>query len=210
MIGLGFLLALIVYILIAVTLAVWAPRAIFNTSRARTIAAIVVVSTFVLIPTWDIIPGKLYFDHLCATEGGLKIYKAVEGVEGFFYETGTSPGREFLDKYGYKFLEGTAGGDSVYRYSLDNGKVIRVAISKPVSRYATRSERHTGRWNTVRHEKIVEDRETKAVLAVRTQFEYLGNWLQRKVNPLLGGGGFCMLPMGTEIDLYLKTLKPLK
>lgn len=211
MIGLGFFFAIFLYIALGWAAARWLPRVFFKTQRARTITKFVTAATFVLIPTWDIIPGKLYFNHLCNTEGGIKIYKTVEGVEGFYYEVGTAPGREVLDTYGYKFVEGAAGGDTVYRYTLDaNGRIVRKDIDKPVSRYGVKSERHPPKWNTKRHEKLITDRQTKDILAVRTQFEYLGNWLQQKFNPLLGGGASCKLPPSTASDFYLETLKPVK
>jgi hypothetical protein len=34
-------------------------------------------TVFFLIPVWDQIIGSLYFQHLCRTEGGSKVYKTV-------------------------------------------------------------------------------------------------------------------------------------
>jgi hypothetical protein len=42
----------------------------------------------VLIPTWDIIPGWLYFNHLCAKEGGIKVFKTVEVDKSYFQPSG--------------------------------------------------------------------------------------------------------------------------
>lgn len=69
MIGLSILLALAAYI----WLARFATRRITNRTGKY-----LVIALFVLIPTWDIIPGKLYFNHLCATEAGVKVYRTVE------------------------------------------------------------------------------------------------------------------------------------
>lgn len=209
MIGLGFFLAFFLYIGLALLTSYWIRRP-FNAPKTKRIAQVLTLITFALIPTWDIIPGKLYFNNLCETEGGLKIYKTVEGVEGFYYEPGASPSGEVLRTYGYKFVEGAAGG-ATYRYTLSvNGKIVRDDIAQPISRYSVKSERYPPRWNTVRHQKVVEDRQTKEILAIRTQFEYLGNWFQQTVSPLLGGGAFCTLPPNSDSDFYLKTLKPVK
>jgi hypothetical protein len=43
---------------------------------------------FVLIPTWDIVPGKLYFQHLCEKEGGIKVLKTVEVDKSYFMPSG--------------------------------------------------------------------------------------------------------------------------
>ncbi|OGT29224.1 MAG: hypothetical protein A2W28_09385 [Gammaproteobacteria bacterium RBG_16_51_14] len=37
-----------------------------------------VVLVFVLIPTWDMILGRVYLNHLCSTEAGVKVYQTVE------------------------------------------------------------------------------------------------------------------------------------
>lgn len=43
---------------------------------------------FALIPTADAVVGRIYLQHLCATEGGLKINRVVNGVEGFISSGG--------------------------------------------------------------------------------------------------------------------------
>lgn len=210
MIGLGFLLALVIYIVIALALAFWIPRALFDTPRARIIARIVVLLTFVLIPTWDIIPGKLYFDHLCRTEGGLKIYKTVEGVEGFYYFPGAEFRQEALDQYGYKYVEaGTAA--SFYRYSLKDGGLAKEKINQLSSKYGVQLLNTDLFWNITKYSEIIVNLQTKETLATKRQFYYPGNWVQQKVKPLLGGGRFCpLLPPDSPLnrEFYVSTLKP--
>lgn len=56
----------------------------------------IVVAIFVLIPTWDIVPGYVYFYTLCATEGGQKIYKTVKLPPEYFLKAG-DPDRSRAD-----------------------------------------------------------------------------------------------------------------
>lgn len=51
-------------------------------------AKYIAIAVFVLIPTWDIIPGWLYFNHLCEKEGGIKVFKTVEVDKSYFEPNG--------------------------------------------------------------------------------------------------------------------------
>lgn len=167
MIGLGFLLALILYIALALAVSRWLPRALFKTPRAQIIAMMITLATFVLIPTWDIIPGKIYFNHLCETEGGLKIYKTVEGVEGLYLDSADTqllehllvPNRR-LNIFGraqwldgilnegdfvttpsdtYRFIE-TGRDGSYYQFSLNrDGSIVRNSRPNLVSKHGRRT-----------------------------------------------------------------------
>lgn len=46
------------------------------------------IALFVLIPTWDIIPSRLYFNHLCEKEAGTRVLKTVEVDKGYFLPDG--------------------------------------------------------------------------------------------------------------------------
>lgn len=46
------------------------------------------IAVFVLIPTWDVIPGQLYHGHLCETEGGIKVFKTLEVDRTYFLPDG--------------------------------------------------------------------------------------------------------------------------
>src|SRR5207247_9250009 len=73
MIALSLLLVLVVYIYLA-RATVKAVGKLYPGWLAKALT----IAVFVLIPTWDVIPGQLYFNHLCKTEAGQKIFKTVE------------------------------------------------------------------------------------------------------------------------------------
>ena len=156
------LFIVVVYVGVAVVLA-WLLARRRQTPKAKAIAATLTLLVFALIPTWDILPGRLYFNHLCATEGGLKIYKTVEGVEGFYLDSADTKliehllipnsklqlfGRaQWLDgiheqdaviatpKDAYRFVE-TGREGNYYKYRLGpDRKIIKEAVSRRVSGY---------------------------------------------------------------------------
>jgi hypothetical protein len=46
------------------------------------------LAAFALIPTWDILPGQLYHEHLCKTEGGVKVFKTIMVDKAYFLPDG--------------------------------------------------------------------------------------------------------------------------
>lgn len=80
---LGFVLALVAYYYLArFTVKVVTKRYPGKLARYVTIAV------FALIPIWDIIPGHLYFQHLCEKEAGTKVFKVFEIDKSYFKPNG--------------------------------------------------------------------------------------------------------------------------
>lgn len=40
-----------------------------------------VIAMFILVPSWDLIPGRLYHHHLCRTEAGVKVFNLVTDTD---------------------------------------------------------------------------------------------------------------------------------
>jgi hypothetical protein len=68
----------------------------YSGSKIAKYAAIVV---FVLIPVWDIIPGQLYFQHLCETEAGVKVFRTVEVDRAYFKPDGKADDQKLAERY---------------------------------------------------------------------------------------------------------------
>ena len=67
----------IIYFIIAVFMSFWLTSRV-NKRLYQILVFIFSISTFILIPTWDILPGRFYFKKLCDMEGGIKIYKKLK------------------------------------------------------------------------------------------------------------------------------------
>lgn len=63
------------------------------------IAKYIAIAVFVLIPAWDIIPGQLYFKHLCETEAGVKVIKTVEVDQSYFKSDGNPDEKKLAERY---------------------------------------------------------------------------------------------------------------
>ena len=92
MIALSLLLALVVYVLLGLSAVKLVGK--FKASKG---AKYLVIALFVLIPTWDIIPGQFYFEYLCRNEAGIKVLKTVEVDKDYFLANG-EPDQKKLSK----------------------------------------------------------------------------------------------------------------
>lgn len=100
MIGLMILAVIVAYILLAKFI-VNKVYKITNSIKKKNIA----IAIMILIPTWDVILGAPIYAYLCIFESGVKIYKTVEDVEGFYIGE-RSIGSEPIEPYeGYKYVD---------------------------------------------------------------------------------------------------------
>lgn len=83
MFGLAVLIALGVYVYLAKVVAQFVGR-----HTESKLAMYATIAVFVLIPTWDILPGRLYHQHVCKTQGGVRVYKTVEVDKAYFLPDG--------------------------------------------------------------------------------------------------------------------------
>ncbi len=166
----------IVYIAIA-----WAILKRLPNKKAKWIAAAV----FVLIPTWDEITGRIYFQYLCEAEGGSKIYKTVELPKEYFNQQGKAD----------------------LKLSKKQGAFLEIA-----DRYVTS---HSGQTvsKTFRIDKTtitVKDTVTNAVLASNTYFLHFGGWVINNTGAQVRGTS---CPQGTDEyynRFYSSIFKPAK
>jgi hypothetical protein len=208
MIALLLLLGLLIYIGLAVLFTLFIRRGL-TTSRAKSIATVVPLLAFILIPTADEFAGKWYFEHLCETEAKSVINKSVDGVEGIF-----NPGMPFseLEKLGYKYREYELSG-KYYRSSRDsNGKEVDREIPRLTARYVVKGKTWDEiRLNVRKWEELIVDIQTSEALAHYTTFSYGGGWVSRVLKNFgLSGGAMCQPPMAGYKEFYVNTLRPAK
>lgn len=87
MFGLAFLVVCGLY----VGLALFMARQVGKSTNSR-LAKYAVIAVSVLIPLWDVIPGQLYFNHLCKNEGKVKVFKTIEVGKDYFLSNGRPDG----------------------------------------------------------------------------------------------------------------------
>ena len=111
-------------ILVVIALYVWLARTVIKKVYSKTQSLTkkrIAIAIFILIPTWDIILGFPIYAYLCMTQSGVKIYKTVNNVEGFY--VGEQDGTSVIEPYeGYQFIEYKEKNSGKYyrSYWLDN------------------------------------------------------------------------------------------
>lgn len=94
MFGLAFLVACGLYGWLALFMA----RQVGKGTDSR-LAKYAVIAVSALIPLWDVIPGQLYFNHLCETQAGAKVIKTVYVDKSYFTATGKPDQKLLADQY---------------------------------------------------------------------------------------------------------------
>lgn len=152
MIAVTLLAVFTIYIIVAILVTrFFIKRA--RTRKGKWLKGLAAVAIFVLIPTWDAILGTIYFRYLCATEGGVRIYKTAELSEKYW----TPDGKLKLVPTKGPGVEYTIG--EKYRYVLD---------SLPEYSQLFNIDKDTYRGIDAR---------TGEILGIRTNFIYFGGWL---------------------------------
>lgn len=141
MIGISIIVLIVLYLFVSFK----GVEYIYNKTHKKRYAVLATLF-FILLPTWDVIIGKIYFDHLCKTEGGLKIYESVQ-ADGFLDKSKTllvrnkvqtsdiENAKRFLD-YGFKFYEVIAHNGKIVHFSKDeSGGVVYEMLEKSEAKY---------------------------------------------------------------------------
>lgn len=129
----------------------------FASGSAKLAVGLLAVGIF-LVPVADEIAGRIYLNHLCATEAGVKVYRTVE-LPAEYWDEGGKP--KFFNEHGYLnhdfwVKELDEAGGHVDRYSSV------FAIDKDTS--------------------PVKERASQKVLAEVTTFRYWGGWVRRNLS----------------------------
>lgn len=133
----GFLVLLgpLVFVALWLPICLWIARKVakrFTGGGARWASGVAAFLVVFLLPFADSIAGRIYFNHLCSTEAGVKVYQTVElpaeywdeqGKAKFYvgwdshlgkkypllYEQGTYSSGFYIDNAGYKFVDKQSG-----------------------------------------------------------------------------------------------------
>lgn len=172
------------------------------------------IVVFVLVPTTDAVYGRIKLRQMCEAEGGLKIYKTVEGVEGLYVDE-FRPDSTWIGMYGYRFVEGKDYDGKYMRLSRgSDGKIVEEKNVALKSQY--RYEYSGGDFGIgyALEEKRILDLQTNEILARARNISYEGGWAERFIARFSGSrsgfAGACLEGAET-ISLYkfvTETLKP--
>lgn len=143
-----------------------------------------VVALIVLIPSGDAMVGRVYLKYLCAEDGGLKVYRVAEHVEGFMDDY-----RDYWVKEGkYQFSEDFSTNGKVTRYSNQNGQIVREDNVLPRSQYRVSSTFGNTKDIYLRSQFVVETLQGE-ILATDTLIAFNGGWAERFLAQFSDAGG---------------------
>lgn len=144
------------YFLVA-AIVTWLLKRSFRGNRWQKLVVILSILTFLLIPTWDMILGRAYFHYLCATEGGVKIYKQV-----------VLPS-EYWDKNGKpKFVSDNT--------DINEELLINYVVFSKEYKDESRNPFHI---RTTK--KMIKDKNSREQIGSYTYFIYFGGWLVNSI-----------------------------
>lgn len=170
-----------------------------------------IVVAALLVPTADAVYGRIKLRQMCEAEGGLHIYRVVEGVEGFD-ALSLGPDDEWILKYGYRFVEGEELSGKRARISLQpDGKIVREVGVTPIAEYIFEWDKGDSRDVFDRSGTHIRVRSTGEILSRYVNINFAGGWFERFVNGLYasrGTAGMCG-PVVSVHELVAKTLKPI-
>lgn len=182
--------------------------------------AVLATLFFILLPTWDVIIGKIYFDHLCKTDGGLKVYESVQ-ADGFLDKSKTllvrnkvqtsdiENAKRFLD-YGFKFYEVIAHNGKIVHFSKDeSGGVVYEMLDNAESVYVY--NRSNDIFDSIilgvyHDEKKILGSSEEATGTYITYFRI--GWLARVVRKYIGGvhAEYCPVKYTSLIEAVSKKI----
>lgn len=154
---------------------------------------------FILLPTWDVIIGKIYFNYLCENQAGLKVYKSVE-VDGYLDESSylirnnevserdIINAKRFLD-YGFEFYEIPIVDGKVINFSKDKNENIIYKIlyeRKSIYNYSRETSIFDSIFLGIYHNKESFLDLSNENIKVNIIYFRMG-WLAKFVNHYIGG-----------------------
>ena len=138
-----------------------------------------------LIPTTDAVYGRIKLQGMCKAEGGLKVYRVINGVEGFM---DNSTRDYWIKNHGYQFTESSPVNGKVTRYSKKDGQIIKEDPVSPKSQYQIRHKIY-GEKEPFRHDQyLIVNIVTSEILATDTQIGFNGGWVERFIATISDGG----------------------
>ena len=114
----------------------------------------VIFLVLLILPVADEIAGRIYFNHLCETEAGVKVYQIIELPAEYWNEDG-SP----------KFYD-----DSNANFTL------------PVNHFEWESRKEKYLFHVERNDYLMKEQATGIELNERTLFRYWGGWISRNLS----------------------------
>ena len=172
--GLIVLIAFAIYVLLSIGLAVGAQylgkRKGWKWCRWWTVGLVML-----LIPTWDILPGYLYFTYLCNTKAGVFVYEQVELPEEYFLKAGDGD-----ERYQKRSPHAYALGDELNQKKIEEDYRVQYRFDRDYSYWG----------HLFMNETVILNSSGKKLGAARS-FYYRGGWVFSSLLMGMAGSHVC-------------------
>lgn len=176
-------------ILIVLVASIWIARKAAKRFTSRSTRFAVAVGVFLLVfcvPFADEIAGRIYLNHLCATEAGVKVYRSVE-LPAEYWDEGGRP--RFFNEHGYldhKFW--------VDMLDESGGRVERYSSILAIDKDTT----------------LIRKKSSARILAVVSTFRFWGGWIVKNFNPSSTASASCEFMDAPDFsrNVYSQIFKP--
>jgi hypothetical protein len=156
------LFLIILWIPVCIALAVWIGRKFIKTGLPlKIVGGTLIFLVSMILPVADEIAGRIYFNHLCETEAGVKVYQTIELPTEFWNEQGVP-----------MFYRGYIGNDVPSNAYAKAGKSV---IAKSIHQIRLFRVEEFG--------SIYSSKGNAEVLSEVRGFRYWGGWLARNFSP---------------------------
>lgn len=150
---------------VALFVAYWAAKRCRNIAIKATVFTVVSVTLFLAL-FGDEVAGRMYLNHICATEAGVNVYQTVELPAGYWDESGKPMFRIYEgDNHETMFLVGA--------YSYEDGRF----------EYSMYVEPYSSIFHIEKTGFRLRERKTEKVLGEVINFRYWHGWLSRNLSP---------------------------
>ncbi|MDZ7735041.1 MAG: hypothetical protein U5P41_02030 [Gammaproteobacteria bacterium] len=136
--------------------------------KSRKVKTIVLLIA-ILVPTADVIAGRIYFGYLCNTKSGQYIYNPIELDSKYFLELGDIDKSKFGEHpTGYAIAKGGEFNKIKLQalYDLENDSYFL----------------YSKLFHIYKRVRIIKDKKTKGILSKSVSFRYKGGWAENIYN----------------------------
>lgn len=167
---------------------IWVATKLVKNAQPYWKKALIVIAA-ILIPTADAVYGRIKLRQMCEAEGGLRIYRVVEGVEGFMDETSSLD--YWVKEQGYRFVEDRmASSGNTNRYSRQlNGSIVEEKHVLPKSQFQLRNVYPDMNTFFSRHGFLIQEIATGEIFSMHMWLTFNGGWAERLIAKFSDAGG---------------------
>jgi hypothetical protein len=153
----GPLFLIVLWVPVCIGIAFWVGRKVINRSLPSKITGGLAVFLIILVlPVSDEIAGRIYFNYLCKTEAGVKVYRTIELPA------------EYWDEDGKPLF-----------YNEDNGNFTL----PPEKFYKVKSKKAVRQFGVQERRTFILDIHTQEIIGEKPWFLYWGGYIRKNFTP---------------------------